>query len=98
MSKLGKRLIKAADQALAIARGEADPKTYRVHVPTEIDVRKIRRRLKLSQAEFASKFGLSVATVRDWEQHRRKPEGPARVLLKIIKEEPEAVSRALAHA
>jgi putative transcriptional regulator len=69
-----------------------------VHVPTEIDVRKIRRRLKLSQAEFASKFGLSVATVREWEQHRRKPEGPARVLLKIIKEEPEAVSRALAHA
>jgi putative transcriptional regulator len=98
MSKLGKRLIKAADEALAIARGEADPKTYRVHVPTEIDVRKIRRRLKLSQAEFASKFGLSVATVREWEQHRRKPEGPARVLLKIIKEEPEAVSRALAHA
>jgi putative transcriptional regulator len=98
MSKLGKRLIKAADEALAIARGEADPKTYRVHVPTEIDVRKIRRRLKLSQAEFATKFGLSVATVREWEQHRRKPEGPARVLLKIIKEEPEAVSRALAHA
>ena len=98
MSKLGKRLIRAADEALAIARGEADPKTYRVHVPAEIDVRKIRRRLKLSQAEFASKFGLAVATVREWEQHRRKPEGPARVLLKIIKEEPEAVSRALARA
>jgi putative transcriptional regulator len=98
MSKLGKRLIQAAREGRAIARGEADPKTYRVYVPAEIDVRKIRRRLKLSQDEFAAKFGISAATLRDWEQNRRKPEGAARVLLKVIKEEPEAVSRALAHA
>jgi putative transcriptional regulator len=75
----------------------ADPKAHRVHVPAEIDVRKIRQRLKLSQAEFAAKFGIPAATLRDWEQNRRKPEGPARVLLKVIKEEPDAVSRALAH-
>jgi putative transcriptional regulator len=98
MSKLGKRLIQAARESRAIARGEADPKTYRVHVPAEIDVRKIRKRLKLSQGEFAAKFGIPAATLRDWEQNRRKPEGAARVLLKVIKEEPEAVSRALAHA
>jgi putative transcriptional regulator len=97
MSKLGKRLIQAAREGRAIARGEADPKAYRVHVPAEIDVRKIRQRLKLSQAEFAAKFGIPAATLRDWEQNRRKPEGPARVLLKVIKEEPDAVSRALAH-
>jgi putative transcriptional regulator len=98
MSKLGKRLIQGAREGRAIARGEADPKTYRVHVPTEIDVRKIRQRLKLSQGEFAARFGIPAATLRDWEQNRRKPEGAARVLLKVIKEEPEAVSRALAHA
>jgi putative transcriptional regulator len=98
MSKFGKSLIQAAREGRAIARGEADPKTYRVHVPAEIDVRKIRQRLKLSQAEFAAKFGIPAATLRDWEQNRRKPEGAARVLLKVIKEEPEAVSRALAHA
>jgi putative transcriptional regulator len=98
MSKLGKRLIKSAGEALVIARGEADPATYRVHVPAEVDVRKIRARLKLSQAEFAARFGLPAATVRDWEQNRRKPEGAARVLLQVIKKEPEAVSRALAHA
>jgi putative transcriptional regulator len=98
MSKLGKRLIQAAREGRAIARGEADSKTYRVHVPAEIDVRKIRRRLKLSQGEFAAKFGIPAATLRDWEQNRRRPEGAARVLLKVIKEEPEAVSRALAHA
>jgi putative transcriptional regulator len=98
MSKFGERMIQAAREGRAIARGEADPATYRVFVPSKVDVRKIRCRLKLSQDEFATKFGLSVATVREWEQNRRKPEGPARVLLTIIEREPEAVSRALSVA
>src|SRR6266851_5743677 len=98
MSKLGKRLIEAAREGRAIARGEADPATYRVHVPAEIDVRKIRRQLNLSQDEFAARFGLSAATVREWEQNRRTPEGAARVLLTVIEKEPEAVTRALAAA
>jgi putative transcriptional regulator len=95
MSKLGSRLIRAAREGRAIARGKLDPSTYRVHVPADIDVRKIRRSLKLSQAQFAAKFGLPAATIRDWEQRRRKPDGAARVLLQIIKTEPDAVSRAL---
>jgi putative transcriptional regulator len=82
-------------QGRAIARGEADPATYRVHVPAEIDVRKIRRQLGLSQDEFAARFGLSVATVREWEQDRRKPEGAARVLLTVIEKDPNAVTQAL---
>ena len=98
MSKLGKRLIKAAEEACAIARGEADPSTYRVHVPADVDVRKIRKALKLSQAEFAAEFGLSASTIRDWEQNRRRPEGAARVLLHVIRKEPDAVRRALASA
>jgi putative transcriptional regulator len=98
MSNLGKRLIKAAREGRAIVRGEADPATYRVHVPAEVDVRKIRQQLKLSQDEFAARFGLSVATVREWEQNRRRPEGAARVLLTVIEKEPEAVTRALAAA
>ena len=98
MSKLGSRLIRAAQEGRAIARGEAHPATYRVHVPADIDVRKIRKALKLSQAQFAARFGLPASTIRDWEQHRRKPEGAARVLLQVIKREPEAVSRALQHA
>jgi putative transcriptional regulator len=59
-------------------------------------LRKIRARLKLSQPEFAARFGLKVATVRDWEQGRSRPDGPARVLLTVIREEPEAIERALA--
>jgi putative transcriptional regulator len=98
MSKFGKRLIQAAKEAQAIARGTADPRTYRVHVPADIDVAAIRNGLGLSQGEFAGRFGIPVATLRDWEQGRRKPEGPARVLLLVIREEPKAVKRALDHA
>jgi putative transcriptional regulator len=98
MSKFGKRLIKSAKEARAIARGEAKPDSYRVRIPNDIDVRAIRSRLGLSQAAFAGRFGIPQGTLRDWEQGRRRPEGPARVLLLVIKEEPEAVSRALDHA
>ncbi|MBI3695349.1 MAG: helix-turn-helix domain-containing protein [Acidobacteria bacterium] len=49
----------------------------------------------MSQGAFAARFGISPATLRNWEQGRRLPEGPARVLLAIIDREPEAVQRAL---
>ncbi|HSL80574.1 MAG TPA: helix-turn-helix domain-containing protein [Pseudolabrys sp.] len=98
MSKLGKRLIRAAKEARAIARGESDPATYRVHVPASIDVKAIRRRLKLSQGQFSARFGIPIGTLRDWEQDRRVPEGPARVLLTVIAKEPKAVERALSAA
>jgi putative transcriptional regulator len=94
MSKLGKRLIKAAKEGRAIARGEADPATYRVYVPADVDVRKIRNALKMSQAQFAVRFCLPASTIRDWEQNRRKPEVAARVLLQVIKIDPDAVYRA----
>lgn len=59
------------------------------------DVAALRRRLKLSQAEFAGRFGFSVATVRNWEQGRVLADGPARVLLAVIANAPNAVVRAL---
>jgi putative transcriptional regulator len=88
--------IKAGlDNALSIARGEADPATYRLHVPEVVDVKATRRALGLSQDAFAARFGFTVAAVREWEQGRRQPERSARVLLKVIAKEPEAVERAL---
>jgi putative transcriptional regulator len=80
----------------AILNGEADPATYRVHVPDEVDVRAIRKRLGMTQAQFAARFGFSKGAVTDWEQKRRRPEASARVLLTVIDREPEAVLRALA--
>lgn len=96
MTALGKRLIKAAREARSIARGKADTKTYRVHLPAEVDVKVIRRRLKLTQGEFARRFGIPEGTLRDWEQGRRRPEGPARAFLLVIASEHRAVERALA--
>jgi putative transcriptional regulator len=93
MSKFEKELLQSAKEALAIAKGEMEP--ARVHVPPTIDVAAIRRRLGLSQARFASRFGLSAATVRDWEQKRRNPDQIARTLLTIIDRDHEAVERAL---
>jgi putative transcriptional regulator len=60
------------------------------------DTRAIRARLALSQEAFAARFGLSVWTVRDWEQRRRAPDGPARVLLKVIAANPDLVAQVVA--
>ncbi|HEY8883885.1 MAG TPA: helix-turn-helix domain-containing protein [Chloroflexota bacterium] len=59
------------------------------------DVRLVRERLGLSQEAFAARYHLSLRTVQEWEQRRRVPEGPARVLLQVIEREPEAAARAL---
>ena len=64
-------------------------------VPPMPDVALLRRRMKLSQADFATRFGFSVATVRNWEQGRVLADGPARILLAVIANEPQAVVRAL---
>ena len=88
-----KQLIKSANEALAIAKGEAGPAG--VYVPESVDVAAIRKRQKLSQTAFADRYGLSISTVRDWEQKRRSPDRAALVLLLVIDREPEAVARAL---
>lgn len=95
MAKAGKRILKGAREALAYARGET-AEGFVVHVPETVDVRAIRLRLGLSQTEFAARYGFTVNAVRNWEQGRRRPVGPARMLLKVIEREPEAVDRALA--
>jgi putative transcriptional regulator len=94
MSKAGNRILAAAEEALAIAEGRLTT-GFVVHVPEAVDVRALRGRLKLSQNAFARTFGVSKRTIQDWEQGRRQPEGAARVLLKVIEREPDAVRRAL---
>lgn len=95
-SPLGRRLIAALDEVIAHERGELALREYEVAVPEEADVQRLRARLGLSQARFARAFGLDVATVQAWEQHRRRPDRTARILLAVIAREPEAVIRALA--
>jgi putative transcriptional regulator len=86
-------LIKSVREAGAIKRGEiAASRTFRFEPE---DVRQIRTDLGLSQSEFALLIGVSVATLRNWEQGRRQPEGPARALLRIAATHPEAMLDAL---
>ena len=64
--------------------------------PQVPDVRAIRRKLGLSQSEFAARFGFSVRTVQEWEQGRAVPDRPARILLRVIEKSPKAVELAVA--
>ena len=95
MTKAGERILKGAEQVRAYLDGETT-KNYVVHTPEEIDVRAIRKKLGMKRAEFARRYGFSADTIKDWELKRRYPERAARILLKVIEREPEAVDRALA--
>ncbi|MGA7221046.1 MAG: type II toxin-antitoxin system MqsA family antitoxin [Candidatus Sulfotelmatobacter sp.] len=91
----GSRIIASLKEAVDWAEGKDVPvRVTTVEVPS-IDVRSTRKRLGLSQAEFAARFGFQPATLRNWEQGRTRPDGPARVLLAVIARHPEAVEDAL---
>ncbi len=94
MSKSGQKILRGARQALAYARGARA--AFVAHVPDDIDVAAIRKRLGLSQTDFATQFGFKLDAVQNWEQGRRRPDGAARAFLKVIEREPAAVQRALA--
>ena len=89
----GSELVKSMRQALAYAKGEKVAAGVTAVMVPNVDVREIRRRLGLSQ--FAAKFGFAPASVRNWEQRRRVPDGPARILLAVIGEHPEVVESVL---
>ena len=95
MSKVAKSIRRGLEEALAYGRGEADERRYRVHVPVRIDVRAIRTKLGMTQAQFAGNFGFSINTLRHWEQGKRQPEGPTRAYLLVIARAPKAVRKAL---
>jgi putative transcriptional regulator len=81
------------NEAIAHARGDAvDVKVYE---PKSVDVAALRRRIGMTQEQFAARFGFSVATLRHWERGDRKPRGPALVLLNVINGNPSAVMQAL---
>ncbi len=94
MTTAGKRILKSAKQALAFAEGKKGHGCT-VHIPEEINVRRIRNKLHMSQKAFAENFGFKLRTVQDWEQGRRIPSGPSRNFLFVIDQEPEAVRRVL---
>ena len=88
-----KKLVASVKQVGKIRRGQLRPGRVVSFKPT--DVRAIREQFEVTQAEFAMMIGVSVATLRNWEQGRRMPDGPARALLKVAAVDPKAVALAL---
>ena len=88
-----KQLVASVKQAGRIRRGTLRPRRVTTFKPA--DIRAIRAKLGVTQTEFALMIGVSVATLRNWEQGRRMPDGPARALLRVAATAPEAVALAL---
>ena len=87
--ELFQELLESVKQGAAIMKGELQPS--RMFEFPETEVHALREKFGLSQEKFASLMGISVGTLRNWEQGRRKPEGPARVLLRVAALHPEAL-------
>lgn len=91
-------IMDGLDAAIAYVDGDTSKgRKHMVAVPV-VDVKAARASLGLSQPAFARTFGVSVATVRNWEQQRRRPQGAARVLLHMIARDPKAVAEVIAEA
>jgi putative transcriptional regulator len=93
--ELFEELVESVKQGGAIIKGAM--KASRSTEFPDSEVRSIREQYGLSQDKFASLLGISVATLRNWEQGRRRPEGPARVLLRVAAEHPEAILGSATH-
>lgn len=93
MSSAFSSIKQGLEEALEFSKGNASKAV--IHEFTAIDVKDLRAKVGMSQNEFASAFGISVATLRHWERGDRTPQGPALVLLNVVAKEPQAVLRAL---
>ena len=84
-----KGIVAGLEDAIAFVGGD----TARGRVAAGPDVKAIRAKTKLSQAKFAEKLHIPVATLRDWDQHRRSPDAPARTLLGMVDADPKAAMK-----
>ena len=87
------KLLASVKEAGQIKRGRKKPsRAFKVSPPS---IKAVRKKLQLSQREFALMIGVSTSTLQNWEQGRREPDGPAKALLKVAAKNPEAVMQAL---
>ena len=93
MTRMFNDLMTALDEVDAFLAGKTAG--YKVTLPAEVDVKGIRKRLKMTQARFSDTFGFSLDAVKHWEGGRRTPESSARAFLTVIAKNPTAVIAAL---
>jgi len=87
------QLVESGKDAGRIRNRSAKPSRVFKYGP--IEVKRIRKRLRVSQSQFAMMIGVSKSTLQNWEQGRREPDGPAKALLQVVDKKPKAVLEAL---
>lgn len=96
MSDAFESVKRGLTEALAYAEGKTEGAVaHEITVPATPDVKAIRSKTRLSQAQFAASIGVSPGTLKGWEQGRRRPEGPARVLLALVDRKPTLIRETL---
>lgn len=96
MSTLGENILEGLQDALQYANGKTDgQRTHKITVLEDMNVKSIRQKLNMSQREFSEMFGFSIHSIRNWEQGKRHPQGPSRVLLLLISKAPHTVRQVL---
>jgi len=95
---VGESTIRGLKEAIAWTLGKNDKVRVTIGQAPDVDIRKVRLKMGFSQAQFATRFGLPPATLRNWEQGRSRPDAPTRVLLAVIAKHPEAVADVLENA
>lgn len=93
MDKAYTEISAGLDDAISHAKGKGS--RAKVHRPEPVDVKAIREKTGMSQERFCATFGISLGTLRHWEQGLRSPRGAARVLLKVVSNNPKAVIKAI---
>ena len=89
MSSTFESIKKGLEEAAEYSQGKKV--RVRIFKPEPVNVKTIRQKTQLTQGEFAAAFGISVATLRHWERGDRKPQGPALVLLNLVKKSPDTI-------
>ena len=89
MNSTFESIKKGLEEAVEYSKGKKVP--VRIFHPEPVNVKIIRQKTRLTQDEFAAAFGISVATLRHWERGDRKPQGPALVLLNLVRRSPDTV-------
>lgn len=84
---IGQEILEGIKEVKRFKKGDIELKAWQLNEPSP--AKTIRKKLKLSQSAFAGLMGVSPRTIQDWEQGRRKPQGPAKSLLRIAEQHPE---------
>ena len=93
MSEVFESIAQGLNEAIEFANGRDI--AAKVFKPSEVDVKKLRQKIGMTQMEFATAFGISVGTLRHWERGDRTPRGPALVLLNLVQKDSRAILNVL---